>query len=212
MNPIDPSTWQPPEPPATAGKGRIRGTLHGSRLLEQPRHAALAASARAFCAPGPALNLEIGVDRGYRILCHARRWPEQRWLGVELRRTIRDAAEQAPDNCLLLRMDVRVLLAADIIGEGRLSRVDILFPSPSDDPRHLLLTPEIIELLAGSMAADGVLLLATDVPGMAELAGRLLAGWPQAEEPPSGPVRSRREKVCQREGLPVWRFACHPPR
>jgi tRNA G46 methylase TrmB len=190
MNPIDPSTWQPPEPPATAGKGRIRGTLHGSRLLEQPRHAALAASARAFCAP----------------------WPEQRWLGVELRRTIRDAAEQAPDNCLLLRMDVRVLLAADIIGEGRLSRVDILFPSPSDDPRHLLLTPEIIELLAGSMAADGVLLLATDVPGMAELAGRLLAGWPQAEEPPSGPVRSRREKVCQREGLPVWRFACHPPR
>ncbi|MFT5685815.1 MAG: tRNA (guanine-N7-)-methyltransferase, partial [Myxococcota bacterium] len=208
---IDPSTWEPPEPPAVRGDGRIRGTLYGSKLYEQPKHAAFASSVRSFCVPGPPLSLEIGVDRGYRILGHARRWPQQRWFGVELRRSILDAAEQTPDNCLLLRGDVRAVLAAGLIPMGRLQRVDILFPTPSNAPGHLLLTPEVVDLLAQHLAADGVLLFATDVPGMARLAERLLASWPRVDEPPSGPVRSRREKVCARNDLPVWRWACTPP-
>jgi tRNA G46 methylase TrmB len=208
---IDPSTWEPPEPPPSRGDGRIRGTMYGSRLYEQPAHAPLANAVRAFCQTGPPLNLEIGVDRGYRILGHARRWTEERWLGVELRRTVRDAAEHAPDNCMLLRADIRAVLAAGLIGAHRLQRVDILFPTPSNNPGHLLLTPAVVALLAASLEADGVLLFATDVPGMARLAARLLSDWPRVDEPPSGPILSRREKVCARDGLTVWRWACRPP-
>ena len=208
---LDPDTWEPPAPPAALDGGRIRGTLYGSQLYAQPRHAATVARIQAFCAPGPRLNLEIGVDRGYRLLGHARRWPEQRWLGVEIRRTVQEAAAQAPDNALLLRADVRAVLAAGLIPEGRLGRVDILFPSPSHDPRHLLLTPTLVALLGQHLAPDGVLLFATDVPGMARLAEGLLADWPRQAEPPSGPVRSRREKACAEQGRPVWRWACTPP-
>lgn len=209
--PVDPDTWQPPAVRASAGADAIRGTLSGSRLYDQPEHAAFAERVRAFCAPGPApLCLEIGVDRGYRLLGHARRWPERRWLGVEIRRTVQAAAEGAPDNALLIRGDARAVLSA-LVPPGGLSRVDLLFPTPSDDPRHLLLTPVFVSLLASRLAAGGVLLFATDVPGMARWAEALLAGWARVDEPPSGPVRSRREKVCARTGRPVWRWACTPP-
>ena len=106
--PIDPDTWEPPSALPSASAASIRGTRYGTRLYDQPEHAAFAARVRAFCAPSDtALNLEIGVDRGYRLLAHARRWPDQRWLGVELRRTVLPGADAAPPNALLLRGDAR---------------------------------------------------------------------------------------------------------
>lgn len=209
--PIDPDTWEPPPLLPSASAEAIRGTLHGSRLYDQPEHAAFAARVRAFCAAAGPLNLEIGVDRGYRLLAHARRWPEARWLGVELRRSVLPAAEATPSNALLLRGDARAVLAG-LVPEGRLARVDILFPSPSDDPRHLLLTPAFARLLATRLAPEGVVHLATDVPGMVGLVEAAFEGWLPAPEPPSGPVRSRREKVCEREGRRVWRWTGSRPR
>lgn len=209
--PIDPDTWVPPSALPSASAESIRGTRYGSRLYAQPEHAAFAERVRAFSAPtDTALNLEIGVDRGYRLLAHARRWPQQRWLGVELRRTVLPAADAAPANALLLRGDARAVLSALVPAHG-LQRVDILFPTPSDNPRHLLLTPAFITLLASRLARGGVLLFATDIPGMARLAEALLADWARVPEPPSGPVRSRREKVCAAQDRPVWRWACVPP-
>lgn len=208
---VDPDTWQPPPVRPSAGADAIRGTLSGSRLYDQPEHAAFAARVRGFCAPGPApLNLEVGVDRGYRLLAHARRWPSARWLGVEIRRTVQSAAGSAPENALLIRGDARAVLSA-LVPAGGLARADILFPTPSKDPKHLLLTPVFVSLLASRLAPGGVLLFATDVPGMARWAEALLAGWDRVPEPPSGPVQSRREKVCARTGRPVWRWACVPP-
>ena len=78
--PIDPDTWVPPELPRSADPEQIRGTLYGTRLYDQPAHAAFAAGVRDFCAVEGPLALEIGVDKGYRLLAHARRWPETRWL------------------------------------------------------------------------------------------------------------------------------------
>ena len=148
---VDPDTWTPPPAlpgPSDDGGEDIRGTMYGTRLYAQPEHRAFAERVRAFCAPGgPPLSLEIGVDRGYRLLAHARRWPAQRWLGVEVRRTVLAAAGSAPDNALLLRADARAVLAA-LIPPARLQRVDVLFPTPSNSPRHLLLTPALVDLLA----------------------------------------------------------------
>ncbi|MFT4975513.1 MAG: tRNA G46 methylase TrmB [Myxococcota bacterium] len=184
--------------------------MYGTRLYDQPEHAAFAARVRDFCAPGPLLGLEIGVDRGYRLLDHARCWPERRWMGVEIRRTVRAAAEHAPENALLLQADARAVLAA-LVPDARLSQVDILFPTPSDDPRHLLLTPDLVALLAARMALGGVLVFATDVPAMAGLAEALWGGWELVALPPTGRVRSRREKACEAQGRRVWCWARRRP-
>ena len=156
------------------------------------------------------LAVEVGVDRGYRLLAHARRWPEQRWLGVEVRRTVEAAADHAPDNALLVRGDARAVLSR-LVPAGRVARLDVLFPTPSHDPRHLLLTPAFAHLVARALAPDGVVHVATDVPGLATLAEQAFGTWPSRPPPPSGPVQSRREKVCAREARRVWRWTWGRP-
>ena len=207
---IDPDRWVAPPAPAPRASGAQPGALHGSRIYDQPAHAAVAARVRAFCAPGPPLALEIGVDRGYRLLCHARRWPAWRWIGVELRRTLPKAGEDTPDNALLVRADARALVPA-LVPPGRLARVDILFPSPSDNPRHLLLTPDFVETLRTAFAPGGVLLLRTDLPGLVDTVADLFAHWQAVHEPLSGPTESRRERVCRQSERPVWTWCLSPP-
>ena len=212
---IDPDLWLPPELPETlrdcSDPDRIPGTRSGSRLYDQPAWRAEGDRIRDFCRPDAVpLNVELGVDRGYRLLGHARRWPEARWLGIELRKTVLEAAGTAPDNALLVRGDGRAVLSA-LVPAGRVSRLDILFPTPSNNPRHLLLTPVFGMLVARVLDPEGVLHLATDIPGMVQLAEAAFGHWRPARPPPSGPVRSRREKVCEREGRRVWRWSVRPP-
>ena len=211
MSPIDRDRWRAPPAPEASEPRSQRGVLHGSRLFEQPEHRALAERVRAFTqtAGGP-LNIEIGIDRGYRMLAHARRWPEERWLGLEIRRTVAAAAEGAPDNALVVRADARAVFATLLVDDS-LDRVDILFPSPSEDPRHLLLTPTFVDLLSARLRPTGRVHLASDLPGMAELITTRFAGWRPAPQPPSGPVLSRREAACAREGLRIWRFTFFGP-
>lgn len=207
---VDPDTWEPPEAPAPA-RGGVRGALGGSRLLERPEHAAFRATLDAFVArPGP-LIVEVGFDHGMVLLESARLRPEVSWLGCELRRArVEAAARHAPPNALLVRADARTLLATTL-PPGRLSGVVVLFPTPSHDPRHLLLTPETVEAIARALGPGGTFHLATDVPGMARLAERRLAGWGPADPLPLAPVLSRRDRVCRRDGRPVWRFDRTPP-
>lgn len=193
--------WTPPAPPAARGDGQP-GVLHGSRLYDQPEHAATRDRVRDFVATGP-LGLEVGFDHGMRLLDHARRFPDARWLGVELRkRRVAAAAPHAPDNCILLAGDARAVLGA-LLPDACVDWLYLLFPTPATDPRHLLLTPAFVAQAARVLKPDGQLHLATDLPGMAELAGELLTGWPEGPGVPMGPVLSRRERVCRRDGLPV---------
>jgi len=210
VKPLDPDTWVAPEPLLHGSARGIRGTLYGSQLYDQPTHRAAGEAVRAFCSGDGPLAIELGVDKGYRIMAHARRWPSARWLGIELRRRIEPSIPEAPDNCLLLKGDGRAVLSA-LVPDGRVDRLDILFPTPSDNPRHLLITPQLVQVLERVMTPEGVVYLATDVPGFRPLVARCFAAWRQGEIPLSGPVRSRREKVCEREGRPVWRFAFLPP-
>jgi tRNA G46 methylase TrmB len=100
---------------------------------------------------------------------------------------------------------------ATVLPAGRLTGVYILFPTPATNPRHLLLTPALVQSLARALAIDGVVHLATDVEGMFGHARTLFAGWRAAVPPPLGPVLSRRERVCRRDDLPVWRATWSPP-
>ena len=209
---VDRLTWHPPDiPEKSHSVGDVRGALYGSRLYEQPEHREWAASVLQFLdAPGP-VALEIGFDHGMRLLDHAHRWPEIRWVGVEIRKArVEAAAAHAPSNALLLRADARTLLA-NLIPEGRLEFVYLLFPTPSVREKHLLVTPSFVRSLERALTPTGRILITTDVPGLADWMEKQFTGWPEADGVPMGPVLSRRERVCQRDGLPVWRTVRRRP-
>ncbi|MCB9779792.1 MAG: hypothetical protein H6742_14600 [Alphaproteobacteria bacterium] len=205
-------TWTaPPRRRTRRSETDVPGALGGSRLWDQPAMAAARAELDTFVAtPGP-LAVEVGFDHGITLLANARAWPDWRWLGAEIRRRRVDAVRpHAPANCLPLRVDARTLFAS-LLPDGRVARVDVLFPTPVEQGHHLLLTAAFVADVARVLAPDGVLHIATDVRGLADLATDLLAGWRPAADPPPSPERSRRERVCQRDGLPVWRFTRAKP-
>ena len=206
---IDPETWQPPAIPLVRDPKHLPGTRSGSRLYEQPAHRKEADRIRQFCASASVLNIEVGVDRGYRLLSHARRWPDEHWLGIELRRSVEHGDAELPTNALLVRGDARAVLA-HLVPPRQVTRVDILFPTPSDNPRHLLLTPAFAALLHSVLKVGGVVHIATDIPGMVALVEDAFGQWAPAPTPPSGPVRSRREKACERSDCRVWRWTFTP--
>lgn len=212
MRRIDRDTWEAPPVEASPDDRRVRGALGGSLLLDRPEHRDFRDRITSFVdAPGP-LALEIGFDFGERLLGAARANPEMRWLGCELRKMrVAEVDALAPPNLLALRADARTLLAA-LIPPGRLTYAYVLFPTPTLRPSHLLLTPDLVALLARALGPMGVLHVATDVPGMARHAERLLAGWVPATPPPTSPVLSRRERVCARDGLTVYSRSVSPPR
>ena len=211
MRRIDRDTWEAPPVDASPDERRVRGALGGSLLLDRPEHRAFRDRITAYVdAPGP-LALEIGFDYGERLVGAARARADIRWLGCELRRVrVAEVEAIAPANLLAVRADARTLLAG-LISAGRLTYAYVMFPTPTLRPTHLLLTPDLVALLAKALGPTGVLHVATDVPGMARLAERLLERWIPAAAPPTSPVLSRRERVCKRDGLPVWAYTVSPP-
>jgi len=209
--PIDRQHWTPPPPPQRGDAVDIAGALGGSRLWQQPRLAAERARLDAFVAPGPPLAIEIGFDHGITLLDHARAWPDWHWLGAEIRkRRVTAIAKLAPDNCLPMRVDARVLVGT-LLPADRVQRVDILFPTPALDGRHLLLSPTFVANLERVLAPGARVHIETDVPGLYQLASRCFACWPQTEAPPATAALSRRARVCRRDDLPVWALTVRRP-
>lgn len=185
--------------------------MHGSRLYDRPEHAATREALRAFVAGPAPVAVEVGFDHGMVILDHARRWPETRWLGIELRkRRVARAAVHAPPNCLLHAGDARAVVHA-VLPDRAVDRVDVRFPTPATDPRHLLFTPGFVADLARVLRPGGTVLVQTDVEGLWTWISGLFAAWTPAPEPPRGPVLSRRERVCRRDGIVVWSGAWRLP-
>jgi tRNA G46 methylase TrmB len=204
------SDWTPPELLPSEGR-RVKGALSGSLLFEQPEHKAEAEAMLAFLAGGGPVAIEVGVDHGTVLIDHARRYPNWRWLGMEIRkRKVEKARPHAPENARLWAADARSVFAA-VLADRSVDRVDILFPTPVTHPRHLLLTDAFVSDLARVVRPTGVVTVATDVEGLFQWACERFASWRHALAPERGPVRSRRERVCQRDGLPVSWGHWHPP-
>jgi tRNA G46 methylase TrmB len=205
------TTWRAPAETsdAAAADTGVRGALGGSRLFEQPAYRAEAEAFLQFVeAPGP-VAVEIGFDHGMRLLELARTQPDVRWLGLEVREArVLAVAPHCPPNCHVWRADARTVFRV-LMPPARVSRVDVLFPTPWWDEgkrdKRLLLTPAFVTDLARSLAPAGVVHVATDVGPYFAHVEALFAAWRVALEPPAVGVLSRRERVCRRDGLPVWR-------
>lgn len=199
--------WTPPPPLPPRLHPRA---LHGSLLWSRPEHAAAREALLAFAlGPGP-LAVEVGVDHAMCILDHARRFPDTRWLGLELRkRRIAAAAPHAPPNCRLVAGDARAVLP--LLPDGVVDRVDVWFPTPATDPRHLLFDAAFVATLARVLRPGGRLTVVSDVAALHAWIADALAAWSPASPPPRGPVLSRRERVCRRDGIPVHLGSWSPP-
>ena len=207
----DASSWTVPPLPARGDRADVPGAMHGSRLLDQPEHREARDRIAELCSGSDPLAIEIGFDHGMRLLDHARRWPEIRWLGLELRRRRVDAvALHAPPNCAVVRADARTVFAT-LVPDGRVSWVYALFPTPVRRGARLLFTPSFVADLRRALTSDGQVAVATDVPAMAAWIEAQLHGWPVGVGVPLGPVLSRRERVCLRDGTPVHRIERRVP-
>ncbi len=179
--------------------------MYGTRLFDRPKHAEVKRSLLAFVGrPGP-LGLEIGFDHGMCVLDRARSFPTFNQLGVELRQArVEAAAANAPDNCLLLRMDGRTLVTA-LLPDASIDWLYILFPTPPTSPKRALLTPAFAGSVHRVLRPGGCLWFATDRPELAALIDELFP-WPTAAaRPPLGGQLSRRERVCRRDEITVSR-------
>jgi tRNA G46 methylase TrmB len=185
-------------------RGRVKGTLYGSLLLEQPRHRAVVDEILAFVDPPGSIAVEIGADTGAVLIDHARTFPAWRWIGLEIRRgRVQRAQPACPDNARLWALDARTVFAT-VVPPGRIDRIDVLFPTPAATPERRLFSPAFTADLARALGPDGVLTVATDVGWLWAEIEATLDGWAPTEAPPRGEARSRRERVCRREGLPVY--------
>ena len=179
--------------------------MYGTRLFDRPEHAEVKHRLLEFVArPGP-LGLEIGFDHGMCALDRARCFPTVRQLGVELREArVQAAAANAPDNCLLLRMDGRTLVTA-LLPDASVDWLYILFPTPPSSPKRALLTPVFARSVERVLRPGGSLWFATDRPELADVVDQLFC-WPAAAAPPPlGSQLSRRERVCRRDETAVFR-------
>jgi tRNA G46 methylase TrmB len=173
-------------------------------LLEQPEHRATVDAFHAFIeAPGP-VALEVGMDNATVLIDHAHAFPHTRWVGLEIRRRkVERAKSAAPANAYLWAMDARTVFAS-VLPPARLSQVDIWFPTPTENGNHVLFSEAFVADVARGLAPDGVLTIATDVQGLWGFIESLLEGWQPVPPPPRGEARSRRERVCRREELPIY--------
>lgn len=180
------------------------GALYGSLLLEQPKHRATVDAFHAFIdAPGP-VALEVGMDNATVLIDHAHTFPDTRWVGLEIRRRkVERAKSAAPENAYLWAMDARTVFAT-VLPPARLSQVDIWFPTPTENGNHVLFGPAFVADVARALAPGGVLTISTDVYGLWMFIEGLLTDWQPTAAPPRGDARSRRERVCRRQELPVY--------
>lgn len=130
---------------------------------------------------GTAVVLEVGAGHGEAALAFARAHPDLDVIATEVHapgvaHLLQAIAEDDPGNLSVVAGDALELLDHHI-GDHELAGVHLFFPDPWPKARHhkrRFVRPDVIELLAGRMAAGAELVLATDVDDYAAWARRHL--------------------------------------
>jgi tRNA (guanine-N7-)-methyltransferase len=189
-----------------------------------------------FDDPSLPLHLDIGSARGRFLLATARREPGRNHLGLEIRRTLVEAAEadrvaEGLTNLRYLFANANVSLPDWLaaLPVGRLALVTLQFPDPWFKKKHhkrRVLQPPLLHALTVAMAPGTELFLQSDVPAvigpmvaLVEAAGGFARpdgdAQPWRQDNPL-PVPTERERHVLEQGLPVYRVlyrrtAASPP-
>lgn len=165
--------WLHPLPPEPAPAFRL--------LASSDQHLA---RLQTFLAEAP-LEIEIGSGRGEFILDWAAQHPERHFLAFEVKwklicRIAARAARQHLSNLWVSDDDARYDLPR-LLGPGSVDVFHILFPDPWWKPKHQarrLFIPPFVDVLAQLLRPDGILRVATDVPGYGDHIHSLIASHP----------------------------------
>ncbi len=191
-----------------------------SRKYQQP--VSLPDWTKIYDNPQQPLHLDIGCARGRFLYELAPQQPDWNFLGLEIRQSLVEEANQWRDrdnlsNLHYLYGNINVMSETlfQSLPQGCLKRISIQFPDPWFKKRHhkrRVVQPELVEDLARFLAPDGEIFLQSDVEEVArEMCDRLsehpaftatTEDW--LPENPL-PVPTEREIATHNKGEPVYR-------
>ncbi|BCX11290.1 MAG: tRNA (guanine-N(7)-)-methyltransferase [Thermosynechococcus sp.] len=175
---------------------------------------------RIYEQPSQPLHLDIGCARGTFLLEMAALYPEQNFLGLEIRYPLVVAANERRDRHQLRNLhylwgNANVHLRKILSGLP-LHTVTIQFPDPWFKRRHhkrRLVTPELVATLAELLPAGGHVFLQSDVFEVAESMvqqfrahGAFRSICPDWLPQSPWPIATEREKCVLNKGLAVYRW------
>ena len=200
--------WLHPLPPEPAPAFRL--------MQSSPEHLA---RLRAFLRAAP-LEIEIGSGPGDFILDWAARHPERHFLAFEVKwKLVREMVARAQaaglENLWVSDDDARFDLPR-LLAPNSVDVFHILFPDPWWKPKHQprrLFVPPFVDVLALLLKPGGILRVATDVPGYAEVIQEVVEAHPDfAPHNPELAVRfadaapTSRQAFCDKIGRPYQFF------
>ncbi len=165
--------WLHPLPPEPAPAFRL--------LQSSPEHLE---RLRIFLNAAP-LEIEIGSGPGDFIFDRATRHPERHFLAFEVKwKLVRDLVQQVQaaglENLWVSDDDARFDLPR-LLTPNSVDVFHILFPDPWWKPKHQprrLFAPPFVDVLALLLKPAGILRIATDVPGYAEVITEVVEAHP----------------------------------
>ncbi|XFA71874.1 tRNA (guanosine(46)-N7)-methyltransferase TrmB [Thermosynechococcaceae cyanobacterium Okahandja] len=173
-----------------------------------------------YANPAQPLHLDIGSARGSFLLQMAALYPEQNFLGLEIRYPLVVAANERRDrhrlsNLHYLWANANVHLGA-LLENLPLQTVSIQFPDPWFKRRHhkrRVVTPELVDTLARQLRPHGRVVLQSDVREVAVAMVAQFRAHPAFAASPADwlsespwPVATEREEYVLAQGLPVYRW------
>jgi tRNA (guanine-N7-)-methyltransferase len=173
---------------------------------------------------GVPVEVELGSAEAHFLMDRAAEEPSRFYVGVEIRRDHVAAANAACERQGLAQVrSVFANLSVDLprlFPAGRVSRFFLNFPDPwwkARQHKRRVMSPELVAELFGLLVEDGEIYVATDVfeialDAMAALEHdssrrfvNLREPWTFLRESPFT-ARSRRERQCEAEAIPIWRL------
>lgn len=172
-----------------------------------------------FADPTLPLHLDIGSARGRFLLKMAAIEPAWNFLGVEIREPLVDeanriGAEQGLANLRYEFCNAMLLLdkLLETLPPGLLRMVTIQFPDPWFKKKHAkrrMVNRELVETVAGKLAAGGRIFVQTDIEFLAEEMFALFREIKDLQEIEAAanpfPVKTEREQAVEDKELPVHR-------
>lgn len=171
--------------------------------------------------PTHPLHLDIGCARGQFLLDMAQAKPDWNFLGVEIRESLVDRANELRDglgltNLHYLFCNINVSLTT-LIGANTLSGVTLQFPDPWFKKRHQkrrVAQPDLVQTLATQIQPGGFLFIQSDVLAVAEQMYAVISCHAVFQPSPDSqpwlasnplPVATERERSTLAAGKPVYR-------
>lgn len=172
-----------------------------------------------FACPDLPLHLDIGCARGRFLLKMAEQFPDQNFLGVEIREPLVEEANRLRDEANLSNLDYEFINAThaldrflETLPAKILQTVTIQFPDPWYKKKHAkrrMVNAELVQTIAGHLDLNGQVFVQTDVEFLAEEMFALFRENKNFKEigisENAFPVKTEREQAVEDKNLPVYR-------